>query len=264
MFYQLSHFGKSDYFKKEYGENLCYSLHLHQSFELILIEEGSMEVSIDGTVYSLNKNEAVLIFPNQIHSLNSVTSKHVLFLFSPQFIQAYWTEKNDSVPENNKIFLDDYTICALSALSEQSSKFEIKGVLYNVCASFDKSASYIKISPDKQTLIFKILSYVENNFKEDCSLSTLAKSVGYNSEYISRFFKEKMSISYNQYLNIRRLNHATYLLTNTDQTMLSCAIESGYTSLRTFNRNFKSYYEITPQEYRNNGRTIVPSKLEPQ
>ena len=59
-----------------------------------------------------------------------------------------------------------------------------------------------------------------------------------------------MNLSYNQYLNIRRLNHAAHLLRNTNDTALNCALESGYTSLRTFNRNFKLYYGITPQEYR--------------
>ncbi len=253
MFYQLSHLGTSDYFKKERGENFSYATHLHQSFELIFIESGSMDVAIDGTTYTLNENESVLIFPNQIHSLHSVCSKHTLFLFSPQFIQAYWSENSDRIPENNSVMLDAHTVRALSALSAESSKFEIKGVLYSICARFDKTASYKKISADKQTLLFKIFTYIEKNFKEDCQLETLAKSVGYNAEYISRFFKKKTNISYHQYLTVRRLNHAAHLLLNTEQTILSGAIESGYTSLRTFNRNFRNYYGTTPQQYKKCG-----------
>ena len=254
MFYQLLHLGTSDYFTKEYGENFSYPPHLHQSFELILITDGSMNILIDGKEYTLKKNQAVLIFPNQIHSMHSVESKHVLFIFAPQFIQAYWTEKSDSIPENNKVVLDSHAINTLTSLSPQSSKYEIKGALYSICACFDKTASYQKISYDKQTLLFKILSYVEKNFKKDCSLKSLTTSVGYNAEYVSRFFKSKMNISYNQYLNARRLNHAAHLLQNTNETTLNCALESGYTSLRTFNRNFKLFYGITPQEYRKMGK----------
>ncbi len=255
MFYQLSHLGTSDYFKKENGENFSYPPHLHQCFELILVTSGCMNVTIDETTYVLKENESVLVFPNQIHSMSSAKSKHILFLFAPQFVQAYWTEKSDSIPEKNKLLLDEHTILSLTDLSSQSSKFEIKGVLYSICALFDNTVRYKKISSDKQTLLFKILSYAEKNFKEDCSLGALANSVGYNSEYISRFFKNKMNISYNHYLNIRRLHHAAYLLVNTDQTVLACALESGYTSLRTFNRAFKINYGITPQEYRNKRHT---------
>lgn len=253
MFYQLSHIGTSDYFKKECGEDFGYPPHLHQCFELILVTSGSMNVSIDDKTYTLKKNESVLVFPNQIHSMSSVKSTHVLFLFAPQLIQAYWTERSDRIPKDNTVLLDEYMIRKLTDLSDESSKFEIKWILYGVCALFDKAAKYNKISSDKQTLLFKVLNYVERNFKGDCSLGALTKSVGYNAEYVSRFFKNKMNISYNQYVNIRRLNHAAYLLTNTDHTALVCALESGYTSLRTFNRNFKLYYGIPPQKYREEG-----------
>ena len=252
MFYQLSHLGTSDYFKRENGENFSYPPHLHQCFELILVTSGVMKISIDGKEYSLGENQAVFIFPNQLHSMNSINSTHVLFIFAPQFIQTFWAEKNDCVPDNSELMLDTHTVQRLLSLSSESSKFEIKGVFYSICALFDKTSTYQKISYDRQTLLFKILSYIEKNFNKDCSLSALTSSVGYNAEYVSRFFNKKMNISYNQYLNIRRLNHAAHLLRNTNETALNCALESGYTSLRTFNRNFKRYYGITPQEYRKN------------
>ena len=255
MFYQLIHCGTHEYFKRECGENFNYPLHLHHSFELILVEEGQMTVTVDGTEYILTEGEGVLIFPNQLHSFSSVASRHVLFIFSPRLVQAYWTEHSDSVPLESRVSLDPYLFRALVGLSAQDSKFEIKGMLYGVCGAFDKTAEYKAFAPDTQELLFRILSYVERHFKEDCSLETLAKSVGYNPEYISRFFKKKLKIPYHSYLNMRRLDHAAYLFSNTDATLLTCAMESGYTSLRTFNRNFKSHYGMTPQEYkRKSGR----------
>ena len=250
MFYQIAHLGTSDYFKKECGENFNYPPHLHQSFELILVTSGQMTVVVDENEYALTEGESVLIFPNQTHSMTSTESTHTLFIFSPQFIQAFWTEKKSFVPENNKVSLDRYMTEKLTGLSAESSKFEIKGALYSVAAEFDKGAVYRKTSRDKETLLVKIFGYVERNFKKDCSLSALTASVGYNAEYVSRNFKSKTNISYNQYLNVCRLNHAAHMLRNTDETALTCALESGYTSLRTFNRNFKLYYGITPQEYR--------------
>ena len=251
MFYEISHTGTSDYFKKESGENFSFPPHLHQSFELILVTSGSMDITINGQLHSLTENQAVLIFPNQIHSLNSVRSKHILFIFSPQFIQAYWTEKSNSIPIHNTITPDEHTVQCLLSLSSESSKFEIKGIFYSICAMLDKATSFQNDLDDSQSLLFKILSYTEKNFAKDCSLYALSTSVGYNTEYISRFFKKKMNMPYNQYLNSRRLNHAAYLLQNTNETALNCALESGYGSLRTFNRNFKLYYGMTPQEYRN-------------
>jgi len=46
------------------------------------------------------------------------------------------------------------------------------------------------------------------------------------------------------------LSHACYLLKNTAQSVLQCALDSGYTSLRSFNRNFKAQFGISPSQYR--------------
>ena len=58
-------------------------------------------------------------------------------------------------------------------------------------------------------------------------------------------------ISFNSYKNRYRINNACYLLSNSNYSILQCALESGYQSVRSFNRNFKNILGITPAEYRN-------------
>ena len=47
MLYQFQHFGISEYFCKEYGENFNYPIHLHQSFEFIVVLDGEMKITVD-------------------------------------------------------------------------------------------------------------------------------------------------------------------------------------------------------------------------
>ena len=249
MFYQLEHIGTADYFKKETGENFSYPPHLHQNFELILVEDGEMTVTVDRTSYLLTKGKALLVFPAQIHALHSVQSKHILFIFAPRIVQTFSTDKKDKLPCENIFSLSDTALETLRALSEHSTKFELKGALYSICALFDKQAEYRNSTDDRQDALFKILSFVEQNFKSECSLLSFAKTMGYNPDYISRIFKKKIGLSYNRYVNARRLNYAVYLLTNTDRSCLYCALESGYISLRSFNRNFKEHFGCSPKEY---------------
>ncbi len=250
MFYQTEHMGTSDFFKKERGENFSYPLHLHRSFELILVEDGEMTVCVDSSSCTLKKGDAALIFPHQLHALSSHHSAHTLFIFSPRIIQTFFAEKAGKLPSQNRIILPDHINSALKALTPKSSKYEIKGILYTVCSLFDTTVSYHTVENDKQELLFKILSHVEGNFKTDCTLNALAAAIGYNPEYLSRFFKKKMGMTYNEYINMRRLSYAAYLLTDAEETCLYCAMESGYTSLRSFNRNFKKHFGITPREYK--------------
>ena len=250
MFYQLHNIGSSLYLQKEENENFSYPPHLHNCFELVIITDGEMEIKINNESFLLHKNDAVLIFPNHLHSLSSKKSKHLLFIFSPKIVQAFTVKYSDTLPLNPKFTLNRDMISRLRHLEPIDSSIEIKGLLYSVCAEFEKNTEFKNFSQGNNSLLMQIFSYVDKNFKTECSLSDVAKATGYDHSYISRIFKRLTNMSYNNYVNICRLNHASYLLKNTDISILECSIESGYQSLRTFNRNFKDYFSITPLEYK--------------
>ena len=128
MKYQFEHFKSADYIKKEAGVDFSFPAHLHQSFELIIIRSGSMTVEVDSKKYELSKNEAVLIFPNQVHSLFSVKSEHTLFIFSPFIIQAYSSRLYGCVPEDGKFVLSKNTMEMLDELDDDSPSRSTKKV----------------------------------------------------------------------------------------------------------------------------------------
>ena len=250
MIYEFNHLGSPDYLKIEDGENFSFQPHLHQCFEIITILSGEMKIIVDSKEFLLKEKEALLIFPNQIHSLQSEESQHLLCIFSPKLVQAFSSKLINKIPVNNKFVPDSYLINALSKLTPQSKTSERKGVLYLLCNQFDKKAEYTLKQSDKQELLYKIFAFVENNYKKNCSLYELAESTGYDYSYLSRYFRKIIGISFNSYVNHSRLSHACYLMENSNISITECAYDSGFTSLRSFNRNFKDYYKITPAEYR--------------
>lgn len=252
MFYEFKHLGSPDYLKIEKGDNFSFPVHLHQCFEIIVILSGEMKITVEKDTYMLRKNEGLLIFPNQIHSLESSESEHVLCIFSPKLVQAYATSVAGRVPLDNKFNVPKDYIERMFSLGIDSTTTEKKGVLYSLCAQFDKSREYVKRRKENENLLLKIFSFVEEEFEGDCSLVNLSEKIGYDYSYISRFFKRVVGISFNSYVNYYRLSHACYLMENTNLPILKCSLESGFTSLRSFNRNFKEYFNVTPAEYRKN------------
>lgn len=250
MFYEYNHLGSSDYLKIEKDRNFSFPPHLHQCFEIIILRAGQMKITVDGKLFSLEANEALLLFPNQIHALQSEHSEHLLCIFSPKLVQAYATKLSDKIPQNNKFRPDSYLISALEHLAIDASVAEKKGVLYSLCAQFDKTATYLDKKTDSEKLLYRIFSFVEENFSEDCSLTRLANLTGYDYSYLSRHFKETIGISYKTYVIHYRLNHACYLMENTEESILQCAYNSGFGSLRNFNRCFKEHFNVTPSQYR--------------
>lgn len=250
MFYQYQHLGLNEHFCKEYGNNFSYPTHLHHSFEFITVLSGSMEVTVDGKTYNLLKNEAILIFPDQLHSLSSKKSKHMLCIFSPEFVKSFVNKTSGRIPENCKFLPDPYLINAIDKLDENTTNIEKKGLLYSICGKLDKQATYIKRTADNEYLLHKIFEFIENNYKNNCSLENLSQSTGFSYSYLSRYFKRIVGMSFNTFVNQYRISNACYILNNSQCSILQCAYECGYNSLRSFNRNFKLMLSVTPQEYR--------------
>lgn len=250
MFYEYNHLGSPDYLKLEHNCNFNFPPHLHQCFEIIIILDGQMRITVDGREFLVRKNQALMIFPNQIHALESESSEHVLCIFSAQLVQAYATKVADKLPSCGLFQPDAYLINALRQLEFSDSAIERKGVLYSLCAQFHKDAQYEPRQEDNQSLLHRIFSFVENNFAEDCSLVNLSKELGYDYAYLSRVFKKIVGISFNSYVNRYRLSHACYLMENTQKPIIQCAFDSGYASIRSFNRCFKEHFGITPAQYR--------------
>lgn len=250
MFYQFLHIGTADYLKKEYGTNFNFPLHLHQCFELIVVIKGEMKIKVDNNEYFVRPRGTVLVFPNQIHAISSEESEHMLFIFSSKLVETFRVKTKNKLPESNFFHLSDVLYAQLSDLSESASLLEIKGSLYSLCAAFNKQAVYKEKKADEENLLANLFLFVEKNFMTDCTLLKAARSTGYDYAYVSRYFKRFVGISFHTYVNIYRLNHAAHLLKNTNLSVLQCALESGYSSLRTFNRNFISRFGQTPSDFR--------------
>lgn len=251
MLYESFHLGLPDYIKIIRPTNHKIGPHLHQCFEIIIAMEGEMTITIDSKSFLVKEKQAVLVFPNHLHFTNSI-SKHMACIFSSLLVPAYTTKVANRVPKSNLFQPDEYLIHAMSQLDDTTSIMEKKGVLYSLCAQFDKGAEYIPNQAKDENLLHKIFQFVEENFSGECSLEKLSTQIGYDYAYLSRYFKKTTGLTFNAYVIQHRLNHACYLMENTNLPIVQCAYESGFKSLRSFNRCFKDNYQITPSQYRKN------------
>lgn len=120
----------------------------------------------------------------------------------------------------------------------------------------------MKRDENTNVIIHKINDYIHANLANDISLSVLAEQVYLNPSYLSRLYKSIEGIGISEYIaNIR--NHTSKkLLTETNMMVQEIAKSVGYTSGLTFNRFFKRYNGVTPQEYRNSRLVLNKGGLE--
>lgn len=225
-------------------------MHTHHSFEFIMITEGSMTVSAGNDKYELTTGEGILIFPEQLHSLESTESEHTLVIFSADIVSAFYSKHSSEIPKCAKLKIPSYLMFEISKLDGQPSIIRLKGVLYSLCAFFDEKTEYVKKNTLEKGLLQSIFAFVEKNFDKGCTLDDLSNTIGYNRSYLSRYFSEHTGMSFVSFVNQYRISRACHMLKSSGKTVLECAYDCGYTSLRSFNRNFKLYTDVSPKIYR--------------
>lgn len=81
----------------------------------------------------------------------------------------------------------------------------------------------------------------------------LIKALATNRTYLANAIKQNKQQTISEYILSLRLKEAQYMLEhNNDLLIEEISIASGFNSLRTFNRNFKTNIGVTPEEYRKN------------
>jgi len=98
--------------------------------------------------------------------------------------------------------------------------------------------------------IDEAIKFINQNYHRDINMAMVANHVSLNYYYFSSIFKEKIGLSFLDYLNKVRIEKAKELLVNTDLKVWEIAEKVGYKNPKHFARIFKDITGLTPNEYR--------------
>ncbi|WP_372632757.1 response regulator [Cohnella sp.] len=105
-------------------------------------------------------------------------------------------------------------------------------------------------SDDREIAVQKIKSYVQKHLVEDVSLQTLADHMFMHPVHVSRIFKLQTGENLSDYVLRLKMELASSLLANPAMKSYEISSRLGYQNPNYFNKVFKKYYSLTPQEYR--------------
>jgi AraC family transcriptional regulator len=115
--------------------------------------------------------------------------------------------------------------------------------------------------------INKVIDYLLKNVTGDVSLEKLASVANYSPFYLQKVFKQITGESPKQYLIRLRLESALHLIIiHPHKSILSVAIDCGFSSAAIFSRAFKNYYNTSPEKIRSlkpREKAILLKKIQP-
>ncbi len=255
-------------------EVVDYPSHWHNALEIVVPIDNYYDVDVDNDSYHLMPGDILFIPPRKSHYLHAPkTGSRYICLFDIDFfssVRGYSGLMNllkecihitpDShAPIYNEVFdlfsqiwNEYFQKTEFYEFSIYSHLFQIMTVLSRY--QLNRINLFTESTPVKRREYFEklntVIDYIDENYAYDITLEDAAANSGFSKFHFSRLFKEYMGCTFYDYLINQRIKATEVLLTRDDLSITDIALQSGFSSISTFNRTFKLKKGCTPGEYR--------------
>lgn len=246
-------------------------LHTHHFSELFYVLEGTGQFLIEDRLYPVSANDLIIVKPNVLHtevSMNEHPLKYiVLGIEGLDLTSNIETEEDTLFCITNLYDIKDimlfYLEQMLQEVERKSSGYEVlcQNYIENLIIVLNRhpkfSTTLIPVSPKKTSrLCTSIRRYIDNHYKEDITLDSLAEIVHTSKYHIIHAFTEEYGISPIKYLSTKRIEESCRLLETTDHSLSSISRILGFSSPSYFSQAFKKEMNCSPLDYRKASRQM--------
>ena len=251
--------------KCEKKRNIFTKFGYHNVFEIYFLIEGKCKFFIDDTVYVLKSGNLVIIPPDVLHRAyyekDAPITRYVLYfestmllpevkealLSAGRYVRKLTVPTSELASVFEKIAKENYH-------PDEMSEPLVQGYLTSIAALISrsiKSQDSINIKIQNQ-LVEAAIAYIKSNYSNDISLEDTAKELSVNFRYLSRRFKLKTGVGFNEFLNLYRLSQAkTMLLGAPSKSIAEIAYDCGFNDSNYFSVKFKKLFGVTPTDFKN-------------
>ncbi|RXZ79200.1 helix-turn-helix domain-containing protein [Paenibacillaceae bacterium] len=131
------------------------------------------------------------------------------------------------------------------------NKLQVRGHFIQFIQSVLRQRKHALSHGTSPLLAEQVIRYLSRNYRSAISIESLALTLNYSPQYVSRKFKEQTGRSPMEYVIKLRMDKSQELLLTTDATLREVAAHVGYPDLFYFNRMFKKTFGAAPGHFRN-------------
>ncbi|WP_027702840.1 AraC family transcriptional regulator [Metaclostridioides mangenotii] len=249
-----------------------FALHWHNEIELIYMLEGSVSVTIGKETFILREGDVIFVNSKEVHSSKKTddSNKFLTLQIDPKFynycfpkfkdmgfkyISIY--DKDNGKNEFNVIrnYIADIIWCLIK--KDKGYELKIGSYLYMIGEHLLSNIHYENIEDKSQNHKYSdiiriniIMDYINENMCRNITLKEVADKYHLNYYFLSHFIKDKIGMSFQEYLNKIRLEKAKSMIVNSCHNMTEIAFLNGFSSTSYFYKLFKKEYNCLPIEYR--------------
>ncbi len=229
--------------------------HVHDYVEMMYVRKGELTFYLNFKEYTLHSGDVIFAFPGQIHGHEASGAENIVLLF-PKNLPIYDGVFCNTLPENPILRNIDketdelfYKATEANIGKQTYSKGIAQGYIALILGKLLPLLSLRSAEKSEGTVEQKLIEYCSIHYKEQISLTSVAKELGYSATHLSHLFADKFKIGFSQFISTMRVEDAKKMLRG-DKKITQIALDCGFGSMRNFNRVFKEHTGKTPSEYK--------------
>lgn len=258
-----------------YRGNAC-SPHWHEEFELVIVQQGTLEATVNGSGHVLEAGEGIFVNTGVLHAYRETagTGAAVTYLlFLPSLIggrsgSVFWKKYLDplisslllsglplrSAPWERHILAGAQEAADLLRREPPGYEIEVRTHLsravHLICANARLSGPVSSREKEAAQAMRQMLSFLDENYAHPLSTEEIAASAHVSVRSCQRLFRRFTSKSPKQFLTSLRIEKAQVLLQETTLDIPTIGSECGFADQSYFTKQFHRLCGCPPARYR--------------
>lgn len=253
--------------------------HWHNSVEIIFVLNGKLEVTVGSQQHTLAEGDVFLINQCHVHEVIGLNNNIIAtFLIPISYLKEnirgieniLFKCESRTARSEQRGALDQIRHLLAEMVQLNNKKEEayeldmgirMLAVFSILLKQFRTTGSSGAINEKYMERMLRIITYIDEHYKDPISLQSLAEREFLSVPYLSKFFSENIGLNFQSYLTSIRLKNAVEDLLNYDEIPIAdLALNHGFPNAKSFYTAFKNRYHITPHEYRKQYRPDMVQK----
>lgn len=245
--------------------------HWHEEFEIVYVLDEKLDIGLNNEVYTLEPRDMLLIGIGDVHYFltRQVRSQRVILQFKLSLFESSVAAIRDKkfisplIKPNERPEIHRQLETSLLAISQEYQEKNPGYTLAIKARMYDFLVTLIRYVPmdtycqlerarhlNRLERLEQVFKYVDQNHMRQITLSDAAEAANFSIYHFTRFFKEATGMTFINYLNNYRISKAIQHLQDSNDPITEIAFQSGFESIKTFNRVFKQLKGCSPTQYR--------------
>lgn len=165
---------------------------------------------------SLEKSPTNIIYSDEDQSIHTLIER----------LQTEYDKKHPGYLELMRCYLIEIIIQTMRRITKENTN-----IIYNDYSKF-------------------IAEFIDENYMKPITLTEISAKLQFSLPYICKRFKDDVGMTFNEYLQKKRIEQSCRLIANTDKKFSEISELVGYSDIKFFTQVFKKHLGMTPREFK--------------